>query len=302
MTLAEVRIWDDAPSILIFADRPSNCAEAAAVACGIGARVIGSDDLVAALPRLSQQAAVDAVMFELDEWSGGIDPILDWANDAAISGYAVPVISFPRTMIDRVAAHVPAAAAELLCAPTMEDRIASLAFSMANRFHRLQDHGLEASAERLRRLSQEVARIAKTLSEMSSGAFPPLPRFEGPADGAPAPETSAHAVRMLIRLRRLRAQFFPDYLFADPAWDMLLDLMAARLEEERVAVSSLCIAAAVPPTTALRWIRTMTDQGIFVRRHDPDDGRRIFIDLSDDAARAMAAFFHQAQALGWRPA
>ena len=42
---------------------------------------------------------------------------------------------------------------------------------------------------------------------------------------------------------------------------MLLDLLAARLERERVSVSSLCIAAAVPPTTALRWIRTLTDKG-----------------------------------------
>ena len=61
---------------------------------------------------------------------------------------------------------------------------------------------------------------------------------------------------------------------------MLLDLMAARLEENRVAVSSLCIAAAVPATTALRWIKALTDRGLFVRVADPQDGRRVFIELS----------------------
>jgi hypothetical protein len=40
-------------------------------------------------------------------------------------------------------------------------------------------------------------------------------------------------------------------LFADPGWDILLDLYAARQEGKQVSVSSLCIAAAVPPTTAL---------------------------------------------------
>src|SRR3546814_10077844 len=46
-------------------------------------------------------------------------------------------------------------------------------------------------------------------------------------------------VRGLIRARRTRDQFFRNELFADPAWDMLLDLMAARLEHKRVSVSSL---------------------------------------------------------------
>ena len=72
---------------------------------------------------------------------------------------------------------------------------------------------------------------------------------------------------------------------------MLLDLYAARLERQPVSVSSLCIAAAVPATTALRWIKTMTDAGIFLREADPQDGRRIFIALSDGANEAMARYF-----------
>jgi DNA-binding MarR family transcriptional regulator len=99
----------------------------------------------------------------------------------------------------------------------------------------------------------------------------------------------------MIRARRLRDQFFRSELFADPAWDMLLDLFAARLEKRKVAVSSLCIAAAVPPTTALRWIKSLSDQGLFVRIADAEDGRRVFIELSDDAAAAMDAYLRAAQ-------
>src|SRR3546814_12784439 len=76
-----------------------------------------------------------------------------------------------------------------------------------------------------------------------------------PADAA---TLESAQVRDLLRARRLRDDFLPADLFADPAWDMLLDLLAARLEHGRVSVSSLCIASAVPPTTALRWIRRLT--------------------------------------------
>jgi DNA-binding MarR family transcriptional regulator len=106
-------------------------------------------------------------------------------------------------------------------------------------------------------------------------------------------------IRGIIRARRMREQFFNADLFADPAWDMLIDLLHARLEQRPVAVSSLCIAAAVPPTTALRWIKRLTDEGIFVRTADPLDGRRIFIDLSDAAAENMSGYIQQIGRMGF---
>jgi hypothetical protein len=104
-------------------------------------------------------------------------------------------------------------------------------------------------------------------------------------------EVNAADIRSIIKLRRLRDKHFDAELFADPAWDMMLDLMAARAEHSKVSVSSLCIAAAVPPTTALRWIKTLTDQGVFVRVADPTDGRRVFIELADTAAANIAKYF-----------
>jgi DNA-binding MarR family transcriptional regulator len=98
-------------------------------------------------------------------------------------------------------------------------------------------------------------------------------------------------VRAIIRARRLRARYFDAELFADPAWDMLLDLVQAEIDQLRVPVSSLCIAAAVPATTALRWIKTMTDDGLFVRRADPHDGRRVFVEMSPDTSLAMRRYF-----------
>src|SRR5688500_13335292 len=90
-------------------------------------------------------------------------------------------------------------------------------------------------------------------------------------------------------------------MFADPAWDMLLDLLQAELAQLRVPVSSLCIAASVPATTALRWLKTMTQAGIFVRRADPHDGRRVFVELAPQARQAMRRYFADAgqAGVGW---
>jgi DNA-binding MarR family transcriptional regulator len=133
-------------------------------------------------------------------------------------------------------------------------------------------------------LSDEVSRIADQLARLASMKDGPV--LPAAVTDRSAAET-ARSIREIIRKRQARKQFFPAELFADPAWEIMLDLAAARLEGKQVSVSSLCIAADVPTTTALRWIKGMTDAGMLARRSDPEDGRRSFIDLSDKAAEAM---------------
>lgn len=133
---------------------------------------------------------------------------------------------------------------------------------------------------RLNALGREVERIARALGELATEA----------RDAAPDTHVTAAYIRAMLKRRRDRERFFPAELFSDPAWDMLLDLTAARLERRNVSVSSLCIAAAVPTTTALRWIRNLCDIGMFVRTTDPDDLRRGIITLSDDTAARMMAY------------
>ena len=100
-------------------------------------------------------------------------------------------------------------------------------------------------------------------------------------------------VRKIISNRKARSQFFDGELFADPAWDMLLDLTAARVERTRISVTSLCIASGVPPTTALRWMGVMVDAGIFERTSDELDARRKFVRLSNKGAECIARYFEK---------
>ena len=128
-------------------------------------------------------------------------------------------------------------------------------------------------------LSAEVERIVAALATLAAGE-------RRIAAGGPLPVTAVQ-VRSIIKARRLRERLFPAALFADPVWDMLLDLTAARLEGKPVAVSSLCLAAAVPTTTALRQVKALCDAGMFIRRVDLRDARRTFIELSEDSAQSM---------------
>ena len=100
--------------------------------------------------------------------------------------------------------------------------------------------------------------------------------------------------KWLLQTRNIRPDISSGSLYGEPAWDMLLDLLQAEIVQHRVPVSSLCIAAAVPATTALRWIKTMTDRGLLTRRDDPHDGRRVFIEMAPTTSLALRRYFTDA--------
>lgn len=157
----------------------------------------------------------------------------------------------------------------------------------------------------LMRLTEQVGRLAARLGSDRLGgdglrvespalAFRGAPLEEGLRLVSPTTEPELpepRTVRRILRQRQQRARFFDGDLFADPAWDMLLDLTAARAERQQVSVTSLCIAAGVPPTTALRWIGQMQHAGLFERVEDKADRRRAFIGLTAKAATGMARYF-----------
>jgi DNA-binding MarR family transcriptional regulator len=153
----------------------------------------------------------------------------------------------------------------------------------------------------LRRIADDMRRYARTLSQISmpDGAID-LPT-ETLADGEPQSLPTPKDLRKLLRVRRMRDNHFRTELFADPAWDILLDLLAAHQEGEEISISSLCIASAVPPTTALRWIHNMTEEGLLERRSDPLDGRRIFIELAPETVEAMTHYFASIQRFACHP-
>lgn len=129
---------------------------------------------------------------------------------------------------------------------------------------------------------QQLGRLMSMLENTRPGAR---------GEGAQASDQDiAATLRAIIGARALRNRFFPSQIFADPAWDILLDLARAKLEGQQVSVSSVCIAASVPMSTALRWVKQMTDANLLRRWTDPNDRRRDLIALTEPTADRMREY------------
>ncbi len=219
------------------------------------------------------------------------------------------IVSTSMDALDDVFAVLDQSNPQILVAPSRAERVVAVGRVMgeagASRVREMSEEDrlallrlsqqVEAIAHSLDRLSQPMAQASHpgttSLSEYKRdyrGGDPVPPGF---GTGAAAPLPDPRMVRQVIANRQARARFFDAELFGDPAWDMLLDLTAAHGEGVQVSVTSLCIAAAVPATTALRWLTQMIESGIFVRVPDPADRRRAFIALSDRSLTAMAGYF-----------
>lgn len=98
------------------------------------------------------------------------------------------------------------------------------------------------------------------------------------------------AAMSMIADRRRRYGYFDKRLFADPAWDILLAMTVAECRQQRVTISQLCDRIDAPMTTALRWIASMTEDGLLIRRDDLTDKRRKFIELAPDALSGMIQY------------
>ena len=61
--------------------------------------------------------------------------------------------------------------------------------------------------------------------------------------------------------RRARRMLFPDHLFADPAWDILLALYAAALQEEECGLDCLSITG-FTTKLLLSWVDALQREGL----------------------------------------
>lgn len=285
--------YSDAAPVLVAASGADALARAARTVAASGLRIAGECPIDAAAERIRAQASSSALWIEVDSDCGTpLDELLSQVSEDAQCGRYCAVVSAPGALIDPLAAALVDGPVDLIIDADEGQRAAALALAVARGGMplRLSDVAADQNAARLRQLSEEVSRIASTLARLSTGpSAPPSPiASSSPGD---APEVTAVTVRNVIRARRLRGRYFPEDLFADPAWDMLLDLLQSEISHLRVPVSSLCIAAAVPATTALRWLKAMVQQGLFVRIADPHDGRRVFVELAPSTSSALRRYF-----------
>ena len=129
-------------------------------------------------------------------------------------------------------------------------------------------------------LMEKLADIEARLADM-----PQVPPSEGMSD-----QKLAIIATSIYQARRRRLQYFEESLFAEPAWDMLLDLFVNKALGRRISTSSLCLAADVPQATGLRYIGLLEAKGLIQRATAPDDRRVIFVDLTKLGYKQMRRY------------
>ena len=298
-------------AVSIYADRAHIRDQLSEDTQTAGLRLSQVGDLASLLDH-KPRALSDVIVLDCPTISGAILAALARLDLRAEQLGAQIIVSTSIDTLDDIFGCLDRSAPQILIDPSRGERVIALGRVLAKmpgmRLREISDQDRVS----LLRLTEQVAQIAERLERMDArgvsldgGAF----RFESSKrefhgsneEGISAelartprpPLPDPRLVRKIIRQRQLRERFFDAQLFADPAWDILLDLTAARAEHKRVSVTSLCIASSVPPTTALRWISQMVESGLLERVEDEADKRRAFIALTDSTADAMARYFEE---------
>lgn len=294
--------------VAIFADRPSTRALIAEDLAGAGFRTLDGGEVTVLLDGPITMLG-DVVMVDCPVVDGGTLAALARLDMRAARAGSQLIVSTSFEALDDVFAALDQSNPQILVQPSRAERVVAVGRLLSGVANARVREMTEEDRLSLLRLSQQVEAIAKELDRISGEDTEQPKRLSDFKQGWRGPETHGSAlaasvdrsashplpdprlVRQMIANRQARSRFFDAELFADPAWDMLLDLTAAHAEHSRVSVTSLCIAAGVPATTALRWVKQMVESGIFERIADSSDKRRAFIALSDSSVDAMARYF-----------
>lgn len=289
------------PSLVLFADRLHILSQLREDAVNAGFHITAARSIASLLDG-EAQALGEVVLVDCPVPDGAALAALTRLDMRSAQSGAQLIVSTTLDGLDGVFGCLDQSGAQVLIDPRRTDLVLALsrarALSSPTRVQELD----EADRMTLIRLTEQVSQLAQQL-ERFGGAEDRGTRVESPLIGfaaqnpgetallQKAPLPDARMLRRILRQRQMRSRYFAGDIFADPAWDMLLDLTAARVEGKQVSVTSLCIASCVPPTTAMRWIGQMIEAGLFRRVEDLSDRRRAFIELTDQSADAMARYF-----------
>jgi DNA-binding MarR family transcriptional regulator len=107
---------------------------------------------------------------------------------------------------------------------------------------------------------------------------------EAPSDIMPR-DALLERAESILRVRRSRERLFSRAMIGEPAFDLLLHLYV-RTQQGETSLNSLAKTAAIPYSSATRWITYLADKGLVERRRSESDRRVISVDLTP-AGRAV---------------
>ena len=140
--------------------------------------------------------------------------------------------------------------------------------------------------------SRLVRGLVSELAQALGMRLAPIEPEEATAGGLLQPGCAAARLataKAWIQARQLRDKILDCDMFADPAWDIMLDLYEKYYEGKSVTVTSACLAARVPSATAFRQLSRLATAGWIKRQDDGADRRRVQVSLTRRAIEGMDA-------------
>jgi DNA-binding MarR family transcriptional regulator len=150
------------------------------------------------------------------------------------------------------------------------------------------NHASNPKVGRLLPIQEKVIRVAESVGKSAFARLRQDPDETAPVD---IPE---EAVDRMIRAWRARSAYLPSYLFADPAWAMLLELLHAELRGGRLSAAKLHERSLVAATSAERWLKALEGEELVVRTGDPKDPGQQLVALTRAASQALRHYVRDA--------
>lgn len=117
------------------------------------------------------------------------------------------------------------------------------------------------------------------------------PTGTGPATDKADERARARAwAERLYAERRRRDALFPDGLFGEPAWDLLLAMFLAREKGKAMILCKAYKAAGVTDTTGRRLLDRMEEDGLITRRRAPRSRKMRIVELTDAAIERLTDY------------
>jgi hypothetical protein len=126
--------------------------------------------------------------------------------------------------------------------------------------------------------SPELRNVRMVLRQRATSMLLPVPSEI--ATAAHTRASQADFAERVYQARRARDRIFCETAFADPAWDLLLDIYVRSRRNERISISSACLGASVPKATALRYLILLVERKYVDREDHPSDKRSGVVRMS----------------------
>ena len=183
---------------------------------------------------------------------------------------------------------------------TLETAVAAMRLEASDYlFKPVEPKQLRESVEHALARAASIRQVARTrddspqgreLHELASIVRDLADEMREEAHGGRDADRTTRALRLLARLQASRSSIFGDAVMPEPAWEMLAELMRARLVGQHLSVTSLALASKSPTTTALRRIEDLIQGGLVARIPDPEDRRRTWVELTPEGLARMQIF------------